>query len=231
MSVDITIEAEFPSPYPTSQRPDDVEYDGNYLLVPEVNANKIYMLSPSTGAVRDSLGVSGSQHDIAWDGQNVWGVRFWQNTLSQYSVDGDELSRYDLRESMDQPTCLAYDRNSDVLWAINTNISENPTRLWKINAANGAVLDSIPVTSGLYYGMCMDYESSNYLWVVKGAHLVRYSILNETFDRDYNLRDYEVFVEKEIRLLKGVDHVGPNEFWLVEGDRIDTPIFKIKVHE
>ena len=206
--------AAFPS-VGASPRPEGIIYDGTYIWVGEVNDSKVYKIDPSNGSVNSSFSIPGATHALALDGAGeIWTTSYWLNPPVLYRYP-QTFGSYDrsltLASTMAYPTAMTFDSANNCLWIVNTN-SANPYRFWKLDPANGSVLDSWDLAGGtpsVTYGLCMDSDP-NYLWMVAGNVLYKVSISGKQV--------VDTYVILTADLLQGVATVSSDTFWLVDGN-------------
>ena len=196
-----------------SPRPEAIAYDGTSIWVGEVNDSKVYRLNLSDGSVISSFPIIAT-HGLSLDGSGgMWSTSFWTDPplLYHYPLTfGTPDRSVTLTSAQDYPTAMTYDSANNVIWMVNTN-SAQPYHFWKLNPANGSVVDSWDLAGGtpLVYGLCMDSDP-NYLWVVAGVTLYKVSIAGRQAVHQYTIPTAD--------LLQGVAQVSSDTFWLVSGN-------------
>jgi hypothetical protein len=210
----------------TSQRPDGIIFRNDRLWVNEVNDNTIFEMDPEDGSSLGTLSVPGLSHDLAFDGVNIWLTTYWDDPpfLRCYQQGGDLVRELAMPAEMAYPTAMTYDQVNDVIWTVNTNSPEDPKMFWKIDAADGSILESWELAGGTpptTYGLCMDADP-DFLWGVAGDRLFRISIAGRSKVAEYIL-------PAPAALLTGVDQVSANEFWLVTNNVDEDHIFKVTI--
>jgi DNA-binding beta-propeller fold protein YncE len=209
-----------------SPRPEGIAWDGTWIWVSEVNEVKVYKIDPSNGSPVSSYSIpSGSTHALTLDGAGrIWTTTYWADppVLYRYPMT---FAAYDLSltlaSTIAYPTAMAFDSTNNCIWVVNTN-SANPYRFWKLDPANGSVLDTWDLSGGTpatTYGLCMDSDP-NYLWMTVGNTLSKVSISGRQVVDRY-------VVPSPATLLKGVARVSSDTFWLVEGN--NTRILKVQL--
>jgi uncharacterized repeat protein (TIGR02543 family) len=223
-----TILADYPS-VGASPRPDGLVYDGTWIWVSEVNDAKVYKIDPSNGSPISSYPIpSSSTFALALDGAGrIWTTTFWADppVLYRYPMT---FGAYDLSltlaTTMKYPTAMTFDSSTNCIWIVNTNDpANNPYRFWKLDPANGSVLDTWDLDGGtpLVYGLGMDSDP-NYLWMVVGNTLSKVSIPGRQVVDRY-------VIPSPANLLKGVARISSDTFWLVEGN--NKRILKVQLQQ
>lgn len=140
-----------PGPCPTG-----LAFDGKYLWLADGSTDKIYKISPETGAVVSSFDSPGHHPEgLAWDGQYLWHIDSGEKLM--YKLDPATGTALTILESNSpSPRDLTWD--GEYLWIADYQSDT----LLKVSPIDGMMVQTFASPAGEPTGLAFD---GRYLWV------------------------------------------------------------------
>jgi len=143
------------TPYATSGRSIDIEYDGENLWVAHYEDSLISKIDRSGKTVK-TIEVQGEPIKLTFDGEFMWVSHFTEPIVTKMSLAGEILELFDTGES---PGSIF--RENESIWVANGMSNF----ISKISRSSGETLAEYPVGGGEMPGpFAMEYDGEN-LWV------------------------------------------------------------------